>query len=106
MVDMKDYFSTALKLAAEPTTFASTPDGDLGFYIMDGQPYLEVLDYESFVPREIPLPSIPIHLGTLPDTNTAFISQQHDLGRISFYDSDVRDLQTITGFELNSAIEH
>ena len=55
------------------------------------------------------LPSEPVHLGVLPEEDTAFVNQSHPLGRLSFYDPDVADgeapLQTITGFELNSAIE-
>ena len=73
---------------------------------MEGRPYLEILNYQTFVPTEISLPSVPVHLGTLPDTNIAFVSQEHDLGRISFFDVDEDALKTITGFELNSAIEH
>lgn len=106
LVDMDDFFSTSYRLSAEATAFASTPDGKIGFYIMEGQPYLELLDYETFVPSEIQLPSIPVHLGMLPDTNTAFVSQEHELGRLSFFDTDEDVLRTITGFELNSAIEH
>jgi hypothetical protein len=34
------------------------------------------------------------------------VSQQHDLGRISFYDPDAGALDTLTGFELNAGIEH
>jgi DNA-binding beta-propeller fold protein YncE len=105
LVDLSDFFTTAYQLAAEPTSFASTPDGKIGFYTMENQPYLELLNYETFVPSEIRLPSNPVHLGTLPDTNTAFVSQEHDLGRISFFNTDEDELQTITGFELNSAIE-
>jgi hypothetical protein len=33
------------------------------------------------------------------------VSQDHDLGRISFYDPDDDSLETLTGFELNSGIE-
>lgn len=106
LVDLENYFSTAYKLSAEPTSFASTPDGNIGFYIMEGQPYLELLDYTTFVSSEIRLPSVPVHLGSLPETNTAFVSQEHELGRISFFNTDEDVLQTITGFELNSAIEH
>jgi hypothetical protein len=72
---------------------------------MKNQPFLELLNYQTFVPSEIRLPSNPVHLGTLPDTNTAFVSQEHDLGRISFFNTDEEILQTITGFELNAAIE-
>jgi DNA-binding beta-propeller fold protein YncE len=105
LVDMGDFFSSSYQLAAEPDSFASTPDGKIGFYTMKNQPYLELLNYETFVPSEIQLPSNPVHLGMLPDTNTSFVSQEHSLGRISFYNTDDEKLQTITGFELNSAIE-
>jgi hypothetical protein len=106
LVDMSDFFSTSYRLAAEPTAFASTPDGNTGFYVMDGLPYLEIIDYQSFVPAEVRLPSVPVHLGNLPETNTVFVSQEHELGRLSFYSTDDEQLRTITGFELNSAIEH
>jgi hypothetical protein len=106
LIDMNDLFSTAYKLVAEPTSFTSTPDGEIGFFIMEGQPYLEMLNYRTLVPSEVRLPSVPVHLGSLPDTNIAFVSQEHNLGRISFFDTDEGDLQTITGFELNSAIDH
>ena len=42
----------------------------------------------------------------LIDEIKSFVSQEHDLGRLSFFDTDEDQLQTITGFELNSAIEH
>ena len=103
---MGDLFSSSYKLTAKPEAFASTPDGKIGFFILENQPYLELINYETFVPSEINLPSIPVHLGTLPDTNTAFVSQEHDLGRLSFFNTDEDELKTITGFELNSAIEH
>ena len=106
LVDMSDLFTSAYKLSAKPESFASTPDGKIGFFILENQPYLELLNYETFVPSEVVLPSVPVHLGTLPDTNIAFVSQEHDLGRLSFFDTDEDQLQTITGFELNSAIEH
>jgi DNA-binding beta-propeller fold protein YncE len=105
LVDLGDLFTTAYLLDGEPTSFASTPDGEIGFYTMENQPFLELLNYQTFVPTEIRLPSNPVHLGTLPDTNTAFVSQEHDLGRISFFNTDEDELQTITGFELNAAIE-
>ena len=105
LVDLSDYFTSAYQLAAEPESFASTPDGNIGFYTMKDQPFLELLDYRTFVPSEIRLPSNPVHLGTLPETNTAFVSQEHGLGRISFFNTDEAELQTITGFELNAAIE-
>jgi DNA-binding beta-propeller fold protein YncE len=106
LVDLGNFFSTALALPAEPTQFANTPDGSTGFFVMEGQPYLEVLDFDTLIHNEIELKSNPVHLGTLLDTDIAFISQEHHLGRISFFHPEDEELQTITGFELNANIEH
>jgi hypothetical protein len=45
-------------------------------------------------------------VGVLPGQSVAWASQAHELGRLSFYDPDSTTLDTITGFELNSDIEH
>lgn len=105
LMAMEDLFTSSYQLSAEPDSFASTEDGRFGMFTMKNRPYVEVLDYQTFVPDEIELPSIPIHLGSLPDTNTVFISQEHDLGRISFFTPELDSLQTITGFELNAVVE-
>jgi hypothetical protein len=51
-------------------------------------------------------------VGSLPDATPndgdvpyAWVSQEHELGRISFYDPDDGAFETLTGFELNAAIE-
>ena len=62
------------------------------------------LDYDKLIPQSMPLASNPIFRGVLPDSNTAWVSQEHELGRISFY-APPSTIQTLTGFELNSAIE-
>lgn len=105
LVDLDTFFGSSLALPAEPTQFANTPDGETGFFVMEGQPYLEVLNFNTLIHDEIELKSNPVHLGTLLDTDTAFISQEHHLGRISFFHPEDDDLQTITGFELNANIE-
>jgi DNA-binding beta-propeller fold protein YncE len=105
LIDLDTLFSTVLSLPAKPTSFAHTADGETGFFIMEDQPYLEVLDFPTLVHEEVELKSMPVFLGTLPETRTAFISQDHHLGRISFFDPDEARLQTVTGFELNAEIE-
>jgi DNA-binding beta-propeller fold protein YncE len=105
LVDLDDFFANPLRLPAEPTVYDTTADGDLGFFIMEGQPYLEVLDFNTLLYEEVALKSVPVHIGVLPDTRTVFASQEHELGRLSFLDPDSGELQTITGFELNSGIE-
>jgi DNA-binding beta-propeller fold protein YncE len=105
MIDLGDFFANPLRLASEPIAYDHTDDGEMGFVVLDGEPYLEVLHYDSLLFDEIELKSEPVHLGVLPGTRSAFVSQEHDLGRISFYDPDSESLQTITGFELNAEIE-
>ncbi|RME21801.1 MAG: hypothetical protein D6798_17330 [Deltaproteobacteria bacterium] len=107
MIDMTDdFFSNPLRLPAEPIGYAHSSDGTRGYFIMDGYPALEVLHYTDLLYDEIELPSNPVHVGVLPESRLAWVSEEHDLGRMSFYDPDTGVLQTITGFELNSGIEH
>jgi hypothetical protein len=93
-------------LPDEPTSYSTSDDGGYGYFIMEGQDLLEVLDFGTLLYTEVDLKSPPVHLGVLPDSNIAWISQDHSLGRISFYEPSANTLDTITGFELNSEIEH
>lgn len=112
LVDLDDLRSNPLLLPEEPTAWATSTTGRLGYFIMEGAPYLEVLDFVTLLPEEYELASPPIFLGALPDLAPddgdeppAWVSQQHPLGRISFFDPDDASLETLTGFELNSGIE-
>ena len=104
-VDLDDFFASSLRLSAEPMAWANTDDGSAGFFILEGRPYLEVLHYDSLLFDEIRLGSKPLHVGVLPGSRTAWVNQDHELGRMGFYDLDSQDLETITGFELNAGIE-
>lgn len=106
LIDLVDFFPSPLRLPAEPTAYANAEDGLTGYFIMEGQPYLEVLDYESLLYTEVELKSDPVYVGVLSESRLAYVNQEHDLGRLSFYDPDADELQTITGFELNAEIEH
>lgn len=105
MVELADFFANPIRLPAAPTETAETEDGDLGFVILEAEPRVVQLDFTSLLHDDISLRSPAVHLGVLPGTRSVYISQEHDLGRISFYDADSSELQTITGFELNAGIE-
>jgi hypothetical protein len=112
LVSLADFRSNPLLLPAEPLGFANSTTGELGYFAMHGEPLLEVLDYATLLHEEIELRSLPSFVGVLPDLvpddgdePPAWVSQQHDLGRISFFDPDEASLETLTGFELNSEIE-
>jgi len=106
LIDLDDFRSNPMKLAAEPTAYSHADDGEHGYFVMEDSAWLGVLDYGTLLPEDIELKSVPVHVGTLPGSDYAYVSQEHNLGRISFYDSEAATLETITGFELNSEIEH
>lgn len=106
LVDLDDFRTNPLVLDAEPSGWATSDDGKWGFFILDGLDYLEILNFETLLYDELALPSEPVHLGVLPGGNTAWVSQDHSLGRISFYQPESGTFDTITGFELNSGVEH
>ena len=106
MISLTDFRRNAILLSAEPTAYADSLDGRWGFFVMEDKPFLEVLDYDNLGLTEIKLRSNPVHVGVLTGTSYAYVNQDHELGRLSFYDPDAELLETITGFELNSGIEH
>ncbi|GDX83561.1 hypothetical protein LBMAG42_53720 [Deltaproteobacteria bacterium] len=95
-----------LLLPSEPAGYTTTDDDLWGYFILDGQSLIEACSFETLIPQLVILPSEPVFVGTLPGQDVAWASQEHDLGRISFYDPSADSLDTITGFELNSEIEH
>lgn len=104
-INLEDLRSNPLLLPAEPKGYSVSDDGRYGFFIMDGLNFLESLSFSTLLHTEIQLPSLPVHVGVFPGTGTAWASQEHDLGRISFYNADDAALDTITGFELNAGIQ-
>ena len=112
LVEMSSLRENPLLLPDEITAYANSTDGRFGFFVMRFQPYLEVLDYNNLLHTEYELRSQPVFLGVLPDLvpddgdgPPAWVSQEHELGRISFYDPDDQSIETLTGFELNSEVE-
>jgi DNA-binding beta-propeller fold protein YncE len=106
LIDLGDYRQNPMLLPAAVSSYAVSDDGSFGFFTMEGQRYLETLTFDTLLYDEVRLASDPVYLGVLPDTDIAWASQDHELGRISFYDAAAGTLDTITGFELNSDIDH
>lgn len=112
MMDLEDYRSNPLLLPGAPIGYANSTTGLRGYFVMEGSPFFEVLDYVTLLHEQYTLSSIPEYVGVLPDLAPgdgdeppAWVSQQYDLGRISFFDPDDASLETLTGFELNAGIE-
>ncbi|MFT5453817.1 MAG: DNA-binding beta-propeller fold protein YncE [Myxococcota bacterium] len=112
VVHLADQRTNPILLPAEVTGYVHESTGRRGYFVMDGPQFLEVLDYRTLLYTEVPIPSPPVYVGVLPDLDpsdgdapSAWVSQEHDLGRLSFWDPDDEGLETLTGFELNGGVE-
>lgn len=112
LIDLTDFRTNTISLSASILGFANSADGKRGYVTMVDKPFMEVLHYDTLIYDEVALRSNAVFVGVLPDLDTsdndqppAWVSQVHPLGRMSFYDPDDASLETITGFELNGAIE-
>jgi DNA-binding beta-propeller fold protein YncE len=112
LIDLDDFRTNPMLLPAPPLAYANAGSGALGYLVMEGENYLEVLDYDTLLHEQIELPSPPVFLGVLPDLlptdgdePPAWVSQEYSLGRLTFWDPDERVADTLTGFELNAGIE-
>lgn len=107
IVALDDDYQNPLLLPAAPLGYVFTDDGRYAYFAMEGQKFLEVLDLPAHLHDQVPLDSVPVYLGAMPVPTgaVAWVSQDHELGRISFWDQVAHELDTITGFELNSGIE-
>lgn len=106
LLDMSDQFTVPLRLEAEPLGSGVSDDGQTAYLVLEESPWLNVLHLDSLLHDAVPLASAPINVGVFPQSSWAWVNQDHELGRLSFYDPESAALQTLTGFELNAAIEH
>lgn len=100
------YFSDSLVvpavLEAPPRAIADSPSGDYAYMILEETTHVVVVDYRSRQLAGVAIQSAPVFVGILTGTELGYVSQQHDLGRISFIDPESLTVSTITGFELNA----
>ena len=106
LIDLDDFATSPLALPSAFAGYADSFDGRWGFFITEDEPLLTVIEWASLLDLDVPLYSAAVHVGVMPDTTSVFVNQEHDLGRLSFYDAESEVIETVTGFELNSGIEH
>lgn len=104
LLSLEDSFTNPIRLDAPPAELARRDDGQVGVLRMEGADSVLRLDFDRMLHDEVPLSSAVEHVGMMPGRALSYASQAHDLGRISFYDTDTGALETITGFELNAAV--
>ncbi len=97
-------------LESELESLANFDDGERAVFMMTDNRYVGIIDYTTRLVDDVQMPSYPVFVGVMPEEDglpspVAWVSQDHSLGRISFVDPETLELQTVTGFELNSGIE-
>lgn len=65
---------------------------------------LQVVDLATFAVDAVPLLAPPTTLGIFPSLERAFIGQEADGGRVTFYLWNTRETHTVAGFELAARI--
>jgi hypothetical protein len=106
-----DFETNFLKLQTSTSQVGAsttTPDGSNLFVLFSddvlGVREVHQVDLLSFVVEHIALGSPPTSIGAVPDTHKVFVGQEHPDGRIAFIDWETGELESVTGFELNSRI--
>lgn len=86
--------------------FALVPDGTALFALFDRGTDGEVhrIGLTDFLVERLVLGSSPRSIGAIPGSGRVFVGQEHPDGRISFIDWKTLEVESVTGFELNSRI--
>lgn len=108
VLDLDTGFSKLQTSSAPVGSSTVVPDDSALFVLFDdpNKALREVhrVGLESFLVDRIVLGSPPTSVGAVPDTRRVFVGQEHPDGRISFIDWETGDVESVTGFELNSRI--
>ena len=96
-------------LDAFPTEIAFTETGDNAFVLSVSESNhvydMHQINLQTLGTDRFSFDQLPEHIGVIDSANVAYISQEHDLGRIAFVDIQSGEVREITGFELNGLIE-
>lgn len=110
VIDLNTWLTNPVALANQPTKWTTSNDGRYSLFIMENDRNVGVIDYATRLVDDLLVPSLPAFIGIMPletdpEDALGWVSQQHDLGRISFVKPYDLSVQTVTGFELNSDID-
>lgn len=110
VVDLGTWLTNPVGLQSRPTRWTTSNDGRYSLFIMEGNRNVGVIDYTTRLVDDVVVPSQPVHIGMMPleaspEDALGWVSQEHELGRISFVGPYDLSVETVTGFELNSNID-
>lgn len=110
LVDLETGFARLMLVEAEPRPdgFVLDPRSERLFLALRDDPRsireLQVVDLATFAIDRVPLVAPPTTVGVFPDLDRAFIGQEADGGRVTFYLWETRETHTVAGFELAARI--
>lgn len=110
VVDLETWITNPVLLQSRPKSWATSEDGRFSLFVMDNNRQVGIVDYNTRLVDDVTVPSVPVFVGVMPNDGApedalGWVSQEHDLGRISFVRPADGNVQTVTGFELNAGIE-
>jgi len=110
VLDLASGFGKLQLTPVDPGPLSYALDGSKAYVALDGGDgitsirALQVVTIQTGVVTSKQLGSPPSAVGVLPGVATAFVSQRHPLGRISFIDLASDAVRTVTGFDLNGNV--
>lgn len=106
VLELASGFAKLETTEVEVGPFALVPDGTALFALFDRGTDGEVhrIGLSDFLVESLVLGSSPRSIGTIPGSGRVFVGQEHPDGRISFIDWKTLEVESVTGFELNSRI--
>lgn len=110
LLDLASGFAKLQVTPVDPGPFSYARDGSKVYVALDGGDavnavrQLQIVTTQTGVVQTRALGSPPAAVGILPGANSAFVSQRHPLGRVSFVDLATDAMRTVTGFDLNGDI--
>ena len=110
LVDLRTGFARLALVDAEPAPDALVLDAASGRLFLalrdDARAIaeLQVVDLATFAVDRVPLVAPPTAVGVFPALDRAFVGQEADGGRVTFYLWGTRETHTVAGFELAARI--
>ncbi len=113
LVKLDTNFSKLQTTAADVGPMSVMPDGSSLFVLVSGRnahqgapdiQSFERVGLQDFIVTHVALGSTPLAVGSVPGALKAWVSQRHPDGRISFTDFAANNIESVTGFELNSRV--
>ncbi len=110
VVDLETWLTNPVALEDKPLRWTTSDDGRYTLFAMETNRNVGVIDYDTRLVDDVLVPSQPVFLGMMPSDadlpeTVGWVSQEHELGRISFIQPVDLSVETVTGFELNSGID-